>query len=71
MNISNNNIDFMKNPWRGVFTEVAKKMNQTPQGVLKGYKRNSLIHVELVNQEINRRARIMREKERLEAEYAA
>ena len=52
-------VDFTRNPYRGILTEVAKELDTTRVSVFQRYYRNSPKIVEMVQSKIRERRRMV------------
>ena len=48
-------IDFKRNPWAGIFTEIANETGKSPQNVRQNWKRNHAPTLAMVKKKVEER----------------
>lgn len=59
----NNGINLRKNPYRGIFREIAKSRNTTPQAVHNAWRNNNINIIIEVKRAIKKRKSILEHKD--------
>ncbi len=53
-----NKINFKRNPWSGIFSEIAAEQGKTPQAVRQSWHRRNVKTIELVKRKIEEREKL-------------
>lgn len=64
-NNKNSRINFRKNPYRGIFREIASDFNITPQAVHNAWRRNNTKIIRAVKKSLKKRTEVLLLKESL------